>query len=231
MGLLDSILSALGLRRKPAEDEGDPPADEAAAVSDEQRDPELEARDDAGSFDFEADIARYFTAEFRIEMAWDDRERRESLFAEYQVRDTKHWYQIKATFERWLETPAAKAKYRTASDLMQARMTTTQTMTLDDLELERATRAKATSEVGDAADELAPIEGVTLERWAKAEAALAGGAKLAELELGVDDEAWAEVSRQWHARMERDGSTKIAAEYSKHVGSAAAGKFSAKTRK
>lgn len=129
MGLLDTILSTLGLRKQ-----GTPSAD---APDDDERDLELEAQDDAGSFDFEADIARYFTAEFRIETAWSNPERRAELFAAYEIRDAKHWRQIQATFGRWLETPAAKAKYATPDELMQARMTMTQTMTLDDLTKQR----------------------------------------------------------------------------------------------
>lgn len=218
MGLLDSILSTLGLRKKPGLDAGESGSGELE--HDDERDPELEAIDDPGSFDFEADIARYFTAEFRIETAWDNHERRASLFEEYQVRDTKHWFQIQATFERWLETPAAKAVYRTPDDLVRARMTTTQTMTLDDLALEPK-------------PVLGPVEGVSLQRWAKAEAALAGGAKLEDIasELGVDAEAWAKISKTWHARMDSDASAEIASEYSKHVGSAGAGKFKAKAGK
>lgn len=152
MGLLDSILSALGLRRREPDLSDDPQAGEADELASEERDPELEAQDDPGSFDFEGDIARYFTAEFRIETAWDNHERRELLFEEYRIRDAKHWYQIKATFERWLETPAAKAKYRTPGDLMQARMTTTQTMTLDELQLEPVSEreAEAALEPGEA---------------------------------------------------------------------------------
>ena len=158
MGLFDSILSTLGLKKDPpaAEDNagegtasaggeadgsddagaGDPDPAEANADEDE-RDPELEAQDDSGTFDFDRDIARYFTAEFRIEQVWSSLERRVMLFEEYGIRDTKHWFQIRATFERWLETPEAKAKYPTKQDLLQARMTTTQTMTLDDLNLDR----------------------------------------------------------------------------------------------
>jgi hypothetical protein len=225
MGLLDSILSALGLRRRqPAGSDAPQDGEGGEELVSEERDPELEAQDDAGSFDFEGDIARYFTAEFRIETAWDNHERREVLFEEYQVRGTKHWYQIKATFERWLETPAAKSMYRTPGDLMQARMTTTQTMTLDDLDLESNRKAEG-EEVA-----LDPVEGVSLERWARAEAALAGGAKLADIldGLELDEDAWAKASEVWNERMERDASAKIASEYSKHVGKAGAGKFAAK---
>ncbi|PRQ07973.1 hypothetical protein [Enhygromyxa salina] len=128
MGLLDSVLSALGLRK------GASASDDPSAPVDPERDPALEQRDGAGSFDFEADIARYFTAEFRIDTLWANLERRDELFVEYAIRDVAHWYQIKATFERWLETPAGKARFATPAALMQARMTTTQTIRLDDLE-------------------------------------------------------------------------------------------------
>ncbi len=156
MGFFQRLLSALGLRKRdPLDvelDGGDGASDQAGASSsttepeqhDVERDPELEAQDDNASFDFAHDIARYFTAEFRIEQAWQNGERREQLFAEYELRDGAHWYQVKATFERWLESPEGKAKYPNESALMQARMTTTQTVTVDELEamIEDARRAK-----------------------------------------------------------------------------------------
>jgi hypothetical protein len=159
MGLFERIFSALGLRKQDPNDEidetagADPPKrDEpernAPAVSEDvERDAELEAQDDSGSFDFARDIARFFTAEFRIEQAWNHRERREQLFGEYEIRSGAHWYQIKATFERWLESPEGKAKYPNESSLTQARMTTTQTVTVDELEqaIEDSRRARAKS--------------------------------------------------------------------------------------
>lgn len=237
MGLFDSIRSALGLGQKQSDeqpdhlDQLDPDhADHGgarakgvgAALIDEpsgQLAGNLDTTSfDAGSFDFDRDIARYFTAEFRIETASYDPARREVLFAEYDVRNLEHWQRIQAAFERWLETPAAKAKYRTPGDLMQARMTTTQTMTLADLGIERVN--------------LEPIHGVTLEVWAKAEAALEGGAEFDTLiaELGVDAASWAKIAAAWHERMVDDASGRIATEYSLHVGNAGPGKFTAKTR-
>ena len=161
MGLLDRIISAIGLGKQgPSEAPGDEAASAergeheqpdpearapAPAASDPERDPELEAQDDYGSFDFARDIARFFTAEFRIEQAWTNRDRREQLFAEYEIRDAAHWYQIKATFERWLESPEGKSLYPSEASLTQARMTTTQTVTIDELEraIEDSRRAKA----------------------------------------------------------------------------------------
>jgi hypothetical protein len=239
MGLFDSIRSALGLgQKRPESDEqldhldhldpdhadGSGARDKGvgAALTDEpsgQLAGDFDTTSfDAGGFDFERDIARYFTAEFRIETATHDPARRELLFAEYDVRNLEHWQRIQAAFERWLETPAAKAKYRTPGDLMQARMTTTQTMTLADLGIERV--------------KLDPINGVTLEVWAKAEAALEGGAEFDTLiaELGVDAASWAKIAAAWHERMVDDASGRIATEYSLHVGNAGPGKFTAKTR-
>lgn len=220
MGLFDSIRSALGLGHKRSE--SDEQLDVDGGVDDDDATLNLSGdfdttSFDAGGFDFERDIARYFTAEFRIETATHDPARRERLFAEYDVKNLEHWQRIQAAFERWLETPAAKAKYRTPGDLMQARMTTTQTMTLADLGIERV--------------KLDPIDGVTLEVWAKAEAALDGGADFDTLiaELGVDAASWAEIAAAWHERMVDDASGRIATEYSLHVGNAGPGKFTAKT--
>jgi hypothetical protein len=224
MGLFDSLRSVFGLGRKSREsdesldqlDQRDQGAGQrGAGDGDSNGEP---TSFDSGSFDFERDIARYFTAEFRIETATHDPVRRSSLFAEYHVESLEHWQQIQAAFEAWLETPAAKAKYRTPNDLMQARMTTTQTMTLADLGIERV--------------KLDPIDGVTLEQWAKAEAALEAGAELAGLigELGISAEKWAKITAAWHDRMRDDASGRIATEYSLHVGNAGPGKFTAKTR-
>lgn len=155
MGLFDRILSALGLRKQPVDESSDDleqpdrnllssQTGDSLPLDDPERDLELEKQDDCGSFDFERDIARFFTAEFRVEQAWNNRERRQQLFAEYEIRDGAHWWQIRATFERWLESPAGKAKYPNQAALSQARMTTTQTVTVDELEqmIEDARRAK-----------------------------------------------------------------------------------------
>ena len=201
MGLLASIRSVFGLRRNSEFDD----------VELEVDDDDIELLDDtppfeSGTFDFEHDISRYFTAEFRIETATHDPERRSSLFAEYDVEDLEHWHRIQAEFQRWLESPGAKAKYRSPDDLMMARMSTTQTMTLADLGIVRVN--------------LAPIEGVTLEQWAKVEAAVENGAQLRPLivQLRIDPESWTKIAASWHKRMSEDVSGRIATEYLLHFG-------------
>ena len=165
MGFFARVLAKLGLRSQVEDDDLDaegrdsgrdgggrvdvtrefgPGGDAEEDLAGVVRDPALEAEDDQASFDFERDIARYFTAEFRLEQAWANTERREQLLSEYQLRDGAHWYQVKATFERWLSSPVGRSKYPSESALMQARMTTTQTVTVDELEamIEDARRAK-----------------------------------------------------------------------------------------
>ncbi len=209
MGLLDSIRSALGLRKRPREgDEYDLELDDVEIVDD---DPSASASCnlglqtfDSGSFDWERDIARYVTAEFRIETATHDPARINQLFIEYDVEDLEHWRRIQAEFERWLQTPAAKAKYRNGDDLMRARMSTTQTMTL--------------AELGIVPVNLQPIGGVTLEQWAKVEAGVESGAPLRPLiaDLRLDVDTWSKIASAWHQRMIDDVSGRIATEYMLH---------------
>lgn len=236
MGLLDTILSALGLRKQAQEDSYTPPAAAAAAAAanavndedddddsddddDEGRDYALEAKDDRAGFDFDSDVARYFTAQFRIERHWDDEDDRGALFVEYEIRSTQHWYQVKATFERWSQSPAARAKYPTDGDLMQVQMDVTQKVAMSEMNIGNQHAALA--------EDLAPVEGVTLEQWAKAQAQVASGGDVGQLiaGLGVDKATWDRVSAEWNARMSRDTSFTITTEYAKHFGSAGVGQF------
>ncbi len=225
MGLLDTILSLLGIKKNdeaPIHQEASTSAGSTSASAPEpepedepeddddgeRRDYDLEAKDDAGTFDFARDIARFFTAEFRIEQAWDDEDKRGALFREYGVRNTQHWYQIKATFERWTESPAGRAKYPTPGDWMQAKMTTTQTMMMGDMNLRLQ---------GELKGEIEPVEGVSLDAWAGAQAKIAGGGSVDEAiaSLGIDKGKWERVSAEWNARMSRDTTATIATAYGK----------------
>jgi hypothetical protein len=231
MGLLDTILSALGLRKQESSNDFTPPtasADAGFADADddddddddgEGRDFDLEAQDDRASFDFDNDIDRYFAAQFRVEQNWDDEDRRAALFGEYGIRNTQHWYQVKATFERWSESPAARAKYATPGDLMQAQMDATQAVAMQEMGFGNQHAALA--------EDLAPVEGVTLEQWAKAQAKVASGADVAPLiaEIGIDKPTWDRVSAEWNTRMSRDTSMTITMEYTKHFQSAGVGQF------
>ncbi|HLT36827.1 MAG TPA: DUF6620 family protein [Enhygromyxa sp.] len=237
MGLLDTILSALGLRKQaPADSHDSPPparaaqpdadshdSDDGDADSDdddgEGRDYALEAKDDRASFDFDSAPEVYWEAAMRIEQGWEDEDKRAELFGKHQIRNVQHWYQVKATYERWSESPAARAKYPTPGDLIQAQMNATQKVAMDILSIGNQHQALAA--------ELEPVEGVSLEQWAKAQAQVASGGDTNQIigGLGIDKAKWDRVSAEWNARMSRDSSATIAMEYSKHFSSAGVGQF------
>jgi hypothetical protein len=239
MGILDTILIALGLKKPdpepsfdapPAARPGSQPAADEPDDDDEQEDEDddgegrdyaLEARDDRASFDFDNDVERYFEAQFRIEQAWEDEPKRASLFEQFGIRNVQHWYQVKATFERWSESPAARRKYATPGDLTQVQMNCTQKVAMEVMGFGNQQAALGA--------DLEPVEGVSLEQWAKAQAKIASGADYAPLvaEIGIDKATWDRVSAEWNARMSRDTSFTITMEYSKHFQSAGVGQFAA----
>ena len=238
MGLLDTILSMLGLKKPDSESDNSPPpsysppASSASAPEPEEEDePEdddgegrdyaLEARDDRASFDFDNDIDTWFGAQFRVEQAWEDEPKRAQLFGQYGIRNVQHWYQVKATFERWSESPACRRKYATPGDLVQAQMNVTQKVAMEVMGFGNQHAALSA--------DLAPVEGVSLEQWAKAQAKIASGADYAPLiaEIGIDKATWDRVSAEWNARMSRDTSFTITMEYSKHFQTAGVGQFAA----
>jgi hypothetical protein len=240
MGLLDTILTALGLKKKDEDEhqhqhqhhhaaaaasagvaaaaEADEDDSDDSDDDGERRDYDLEAKDDSGTFDFAGDIARWFTAEFKVEQAWEDESKRAMLFGEYGIRNSQHWYQIRATFERWTESPAGRAKYPTAGDWMQAKMTTTQTLMMGDMNLRLQ---------GELAGEVEPVEGVSLDAWAGAQAKLANGGEVGAIVagLGIDKAKWDRVSAEWNARMSRDTTASIATAYGKAFMASGEGAF------
>ena len=78
-------------------------------------------------------------------------------------------------------------------------------------------RARLTSQRAEnmAFGELAPVDGVSVEAWARMQAALAQGADLQGLlvNAGIDQPTWERVSAEWIKRMESDTSMTIATVY------------------
>lgn len=80
---------------------------------------------------------------------------------------------------------------------------------------------------GELAGELAPVEGVSLQDWARAQAAVASGQDVNAIiaSLGIDHAKWDRVSAEWMARMSRDTTATIATEYGKAFSTAGQGQF------
>jgi hypothetical protein len=140
------------------------------------------------------------------------------LLSEHGVRNEQHWYQIKATLERYVGSAEGQSKWGDAGDISQIQMDAT----MDLMRGQMADRAG-----GELAAELEPVEGVTLQQWAEQQAKLASGGTpdAACAALGIDKAKWDRVSAEWNARMSRDTTATIATEYGKHFSAAGQGQF------
>ena len=185
-----------------------------------QRDYELEEQDDTAQFDFVNSLENYFVAEYLIEKNWNNEAIKEELFREYGIRDEQHWYQVEATFERFMYSPAAQAKYGSPADIIQIKMNATTNL------LEKQIQQRGE---GELAHLLEPIEGISLEQWAISQAKIAQGAELSGIlkELQIDETKWSSVNQGWTDRMANDSTFTISAEYSKYFFGAGQGQHGA----
>jgi len=182
--------------------------EEPEAEDPDRRDYEMEAKDDFAGFDLQNDLPGWYVAEFRIEQAWEDDATREQLFAEYKVRNQQHYRQVKATVERFVQSPQAQAKYGDINDIMHVKMKATQDYMMKGMQAQMAPGGKLAGEVE-------PVEGVSLEQWAEQQVRIASGGTLDDVckALGCDKAKWDRVSAEWNARMSRDTTATIAMAY------------------
>lgn len=185
-----------------------PPPEPEEAADDDRRNYDLEAQDDAASFDLLNDLPGYYTAEFRIEQAWEDEAQRAQLFAEYGIKNQQHFRQVKATVERFIMTPQAQAKYGDVNDIMHVKMKATQDYMMKGMQAQMAPGGKLAGEVE-------PVEGISLEAWAEQQVRAISGATVDDIckALGCDKAKWDRVSAEWNARMSRDTTATIAMAY------------------
>lgn len=204
------------------EDIAEVEADEAETRDEDDdgppRDYAMEAIDDPASFDFHADLRPYFAFELQIEMHWEDKARRHQLFREHGVRDQQHFRQVQATAQRYMQSPAAAAKYGDYGDIMQIK---------GDVSMDMHMQQMAARQTGELASEFAAVEGVELDAWAHVQAKLAGGGDLDALiaQIGVDRAKWDRVSAEWMARMSRDTTGTVATAYGRAFSSGGTGQF------
>ena len=181
---------------EPAEDDGD------------RRDYDLEAKDDQAGFNLMGDLPGWYVAEFRIEQAWEDEATRAQLFAEYGVRNVQHYRQVKATVDRFIQSPQAQAKYGDINDIMHVKMKATQGYMMAGMQAQ-------TQAGGKLAGEVEPVEGIALDVWAEQMVRSINGATPDDIckGLGIDKAKWDRVCAEWNARMSRDTTATIAMAY------------------
>jgi hypothetical protein len=211
-----------------------PPAPPRAAEPEEssdddgdgfKRDYALEARDDAARFDLENDLAGYYVAEFRIEQAWEDVATRRDLLREYGIRDEPHFYQVRATLGRYIESPRALQKYGGTGEIMHVKMKATQDYMMGGMNNKLQ---------GELKGEIEPVEGISLDQWASVMVKIVSGGNLDQIlgGMGIDKAKWDRVSAEWNARMSRDTTATIATAYGKAFTSSSSneGKFGAASK-
>ncbi len=183
-----------------------------------ERDYDLEEIDDQAGFDFANDLAGYFRAEKVIEAAWEDKATRIATLNQHGMRDEAHFYQVKSTLERYVVSDDAEARYGGLDAIMQLQANAA----MDGAMAEMQARAE-----GELAGELEPVEGISLEQWAHAQAGVAGGGDVDQIiaGLGIDRAHWDRVSAEWNDRMSRDTTATIATAYGQAFSTAGQGQY------
>ena len=156
--------------------------------------------------------------------AWEDLDERRKLLAEYGIRNEPHYYQVKATVERYIQSPHAQQKYGGIGEIMHVKMKVTQDFMMAGMQQQMQT--------GALKGEVQPVEGVSLEQWAQCQAKVASGGNVDQIiaAVGMDRAKWDRVSAEWNARMSRDTTATIATAYGNAFMASAGGQFSAAAR-
>ncbi len=183
-----------------------------------ERDYDLEEIDDFATFDPYTDLAGFFKAENHITSVWEDDDQRRAALAQYGIRNEQHFYQVTSTMERYFISDDAETRYGGLDGIMQLKMNATQDMVRE----EQQARLE-----GELSGELEPVQGISLQQWAAAQAQIASGADAGPVveSLGIDDATWQSVSAEWNDRMARDTTATIATEYGKAFSGAGAGAY------
>jgi hypothetical protein len=224
MGFFDSFKKVVNAAASPPPLAPEPVQVHAEEQSSEDADdgdatkfhPGSEALDVAG-FDVEGDEDGFFRAVQHMEseglMGGTDESRAE-IMAMYELRDRAHWQDVKdAVYEALVE------KHGSMDEVMQRETNYRQTVTQSYMQDQIS--AKASS------GEMSPVEGVSLDAWAAANAAMIQGANLEDLlrGMGLSPTRWDLARTEWEARMSRDTTFAIAQVYGAAFQNASKGKY------
>ncbi|MBX3204269.1 MAG: hypothetical protein KF764_04330 [Labilithrix sp.] len=141
------------------------------------------------------------------------------LWQEMSIDDQQQVERLRHTVYRYAPQPQQRQKFGwDLGDISQMQMNVYTKLAMQTMQ-NRAT--------GELAGELAPYEGVSLQVWAQAQAALAGGTDINVIlsKLGIARAQWDAVSNEWMARMSRDTTATIATEYGKAFSTSGQGMF------
>ncbi|MEZ4403982.1 MAG: hypothetical protein R3B06_28415 [Kofleriaceae bacterium] len=141
-------------------------------------------------------------------------ESRAEIMSRFGIRDRSHWQTVRDS----VMTVMAQT-HGSIEEVAQRQM---------NWRMGQMQRQQQANTAGAAAKgELNPVEGVTLEKWAAMNAAIAGGASAEDIlkANGIDQGRWQRVSGEWNARMSRDTTFSITTVYGNAFQAASQGKY------
>ena len=206
-------------------------------------------------FDLEKDLARFFALQYEIS-ATDPNPRdtpaeaarkkaaRAELFRKHGIRDEKHWEKESHAGFGFAWSKKAERIYGGSEAILDMRRAAGEGKTLKQYREDRLRGNEALAEARErlkllhdesAFDQalLAPIDGISLEKYAAAaNAAIFHGDDYAPVakETGISEQKFETLGEQWTERMRADPTQLLAMKYTGHMMMASRGRFAAAAR-
>lgn len=181
---------------------------------------EVDAYDglDTAGFDWQNNEASFFDAIAIMDSeghGGGTDEEREEIMSRFEIRDRRHWQQVRDSVHHMLAQ-----KHGSMETVMQLQMNAAQ------VRMQRAMQGNIAARANSG--EMAPVEGVSLEKWAAINAAIVQGNALEDLLKGngIDPARWDRARTEWEARMSRDTTFAIAQVYGAAFQAASNSRFS-----
>jgi len=221
MGFMDSIKKKIGAAKEAVAPQP------AAAPEVHHHEPDVESDDDGGGdedspqFDLAGfdpdDEESFFHAVLHMEsegMFGGTDESRAEICAQRGIRDRMHWQTVRDSVYSVLAR-----KHGSFEEVSQRELNWRQGQMQNHMQGQVAAAA--------ASGALAPVEGISLEKWASINAAIVGGANHEDLlrGQGIDQARWDKVNAEWNARMSRDTTFAVAKVYGEAFQNASKGKY------
>jgi hypothetical protein len=226
MGFMDKLKSKIGAAKDAVAPQQAQPAAVHEEVQEEVEEVASGSHDDAPQFDLAGfdpdDEEAFFDAVINMEsegMFGGTDESRAEICERRGIRDRLHWQTVRDSVYAVLAR-----KYGSYEEVSQRELNWRQ----GQMERHMQKQVAAASSSGA----LAPVEGISLEKWASINAAIVGGANHEDLlrGQGIDQARWDKVNAEWNARMSRDTTFAVAKVYGEAFQKASTGKWAAHVR-
>ncbi len=179
----------------------------------------FQIRDEQHFYQVQATVDRFINGVRLDNAIATDHDAYRAIVEDLDIRHENEVACLRATAHRYAPAPAQRQRFgHDLGDISQLQANA----------LMAFQRQKAQARVtGELAGELTPVEGITIEQWAHAQARAAAGHDLAGIigPLGIDQPTWDRVSAEWIARISRDTTATLATVYGHAFSQSGQGQF------